>query len=280
MADRKSAEIPQTSDKRQYHTSVAPGDVAPYILLCGDPARAYKVAELFDEARKPITHREYVTITGRYKGVDVTVMATGMGPDNTEMAVIEISQIMQSPTFLRIGTCGGLQKHIAAGDLVISKGAVRMEDTSTAYVYEGYPALAHHEVILAMLQAAKDVGAKHHLGVTATASGFYGKQGRSTDIFKARDPELPAKLDQMNVANLEMESSCLFTLSTYANFRAGAVCAVVANRHANTFISDDEMATAVMNCCKTGLRAIEILAKMDSAKKDSACWLPTMGLKE
>lgn len=278
MADKTSAEIPQTADKRQYHTAVAPGDVAPYILLCGDPARAYKVAELFDDSRTPITHREYVTITGNYKNVPVTVMATGMGPDNTEMAVVEISQIMKSPTFVRIGTCGGLQKHIDVGDLVISTGALRLENTSTAYVYAGYPALAHHEVTLAILQAATDLHCKHHLGVTATASGFYARQGRSTDRFRALEPELPAKLDQMNVANFEMEASCLFTLSTYAGFRAGAVCTVVANRHANKFIAATEMDKAILNCCKTGLRAVELLAKMDALKKNGGHWLPSMGL--
>ncbi len=278
MAEKTSAEIPQTSDKRQYHTAVAPGDVAPYILLCGDPARAYKVAEMFDEARKPITHREYVTITGKYKGVDVTVMATGMGPDNTEMAVVEISQIMEHPTFIRIGTCGGLQKHIGVGDLVISTGAVRMENTSSAYVVEGYPAIAHYEATLALLQAANDSGHKHHLGLTATASGFYGRQGRSTDKFKALDPEIPAKLDRMNVSNFEMEASCLFTLSTYAGFRAGAVCVVVANRHANTFIGSSDMDKAILECCKTGLQAVKILAKMDAVKKTGPYWLPGMTL--
>lgn len=278
MAEKKSAEVPETADKRQYHTAVAPGDVAPYILLCGDPARAYKVAELFDSARPPITHREYVTITGQYKGIPVTVMATGMGPDNTEMAVVEVSQIMDAPTFIRIGTCGGLQKHIHVGDLIISSGAVRMENTSTAYVVEGYPALAHYEVMLALLQAAFDAGCRHHLGLTATASGFYARQGRSSDKFKALDPDIPARLDRMNVANLEMEASCLFTLSSIAGFRAGAVCTVVANRHANTFIDSSEMEKAVLECCKTGLRAVEVLSRMDAAKKKSPHWLPVMGL--
>lgn len=278
MSTRKSAEIPETSDKRQYHTAVAPGDVAPYILLCGDPARAYKVAKLFDSHRDPITHREYVTITGEYQGIPVTVMATGMGPDNTEMAVVEISQIMAVPTFLRIGTCGALQKHIDLSDLVISSGAVRLEDTSAAYVFAGYPALAHYEVTLALLQAAADLKTKHHLGITASASGFYARQGRSTDKFKALDPDLPAKLDQMNVANFEMEASCLFTLSSYAGYRAGAVCTVVANRHANRFIEPAEMELATLQCVKTGLHAVEILAKMDVAKKGQAHWLPSMGV--
>ncbi len=278
MSEIVSAEVPETADKRQYHTAVAPGDVAPTILLCGDPARAHKVAGMFDEACKPITHREYVTITGIYENIPVTVMATGMGPDNTEMAVVEISQVVEHPTFIRIGTCGGLQKKIGLGDLVISGSAIRMEDTSSAYVPDGYPAPAHYEVTLALLQAAHDIGRSHHLGITATASGFYGRQGRSSEKFKAKDPELPARLERMNVSNLEMEASCLFTLAAYAGFRAGAVCTVVANRHANTFISPVEMEKAILDCCKTGLRAVEILSKIDAAKKKNPYWLPSMVL--
>src|SRR3989338_4145297 len=108
-----SAEIVKTAEGRQYHIGVAPGEVAPTILLCGDPARAYKVAKYFEKAEEPKTHREYVTITGVYKGAPVSVMATGIGADNTEIAVIELSQVVQNPTFIRIGSCSGIPKEVA-----------------------------------------------------------------------------------------------------------------------------------------------------------------------
>lgn len=273
-----SAEIVATKEGRQYHIGLAPGEVASYILMCGDPKRVEKAARLLDKKAPPIKSREYVTVTGKYKGIPVSVMATGMGPDNTEIAVVELSQIVANPTFIRIGSSGALKKGIAIGDLVISTGAVRLENTSTYFVIEGYPAIANHEVIIALLASVSRLGVRYHLGLTATAPGFYGAQGRSTPHFIPRDPELPAKLDKMNVSNFEMEASALFTLATLGGFRAGAVCAIYAQRHENKFIDKDTMARAELNCIKAGLGAVEALAKMDATRGKRSFWLPSLGL--
>lgn len=273
-----SAEIVADASGRQYHIGLAPGEVAPNVLLCGDPKRAHRVAEYFETANEPITSREYVTITGRYRDVPISVMATGMGPDNTEIAVVELAQIVKRPTLIRIGSSGALRKGIAIGDLVVSTGGVRLENTSTQFVVEGYPAVAHREVVLALLEAAAAKGFPHHAGLTATAPGFYGAQGRKVPGFPPRRPELPAELDRMNVANLEMESSCLFTLGQLADIRTGAVCAIFANRHANTFIDSKTKEEAERRCIETGLVAVEVLALMDRAKGRTPHWLPSMGL--
>jgi len=274
----KSAEIVSTEEGRQYHIGCKPGDVAPNILLCGDPARAYRVAEYFKEAGEPIKSREYVTITGEYKGIPITVMATGMGPGSTEIAVIEISQIVDNPTLIRIGSSGALKEGIELADLVISTAAVRMETTSSHFVVDGYPAVANHEVILALVEAARKNGFPYHLGLTATAPGFYGAQSRNVPGFKPRDEELPAKLGEMNVANFEMEASVLFTLATLRGFRAGAVCAVYATRRANEFIDIDTKDLAEKRCIETGLAAFEVLSMMDEASGDAGHWSPSMGL--
>jgi uridine phosphorylase len=274
----KSAEIVSTAEGRQYHIGLAPGEVAPYILLCGDPARARRVATYFDKANPEITSREYVTITGKYKGMPITVMATGMGPDNTEIAIVELSQIVENPTFIRIGSSSAFKKEIELAEVVVSTGAVRLENTSTAFVVEGYPAVAHHEVVLALIQAAKEKGFPYRVGLTATAPGFYGAQARNVPGFPPRYPELCADLERMNVTNFEMETSCLFTLATLANHRAGAVCAVYGNRHKNVFIDSETKDLAEKRCLETGLRAFEILAKMDAAKQDEKYWIPSMGL--
>lgn len=274
-----SAEIIKDAEGRQYHIGLAPGDVAPYVLMCGDPARVKKVAALFDGEGKQFSYREYVTVTGSYKGIPVSVMATGMGPDNTEIALVELSQVVENPTFIRIGTSGAYKEGIKNGDLVISTGAVRLENTSTYFVHEGYPSLAHHEIIMALLESAEKLGFAHHLGVTSTAPGFYGAQGRTTPFFKPRYPDLPAQLAAMNVANNEMEGSSLFSLSTLAGFRAGMVCAIIAERVGNKFIDKDGLAEVETKCVKTGLGAIEVLAKMDKAKGKAPNWLPSMGLR-
>lgn len=275
---KKSAHLVSDQENRQYHIGCKPGDVAPCILMCGDPKRAHRVADYFDEARDPITHREYVTITGKYKGIPISVMATGMGPDNTEMAYVEISQIVENPTCIRIGSSGALRKEMELGDLVISSGAVRLENTSTMYVVEGYPAVAHYECILALLEASKLEGVPHHLGLTATSPSFYGGQGRRVPGFKPRDEGITDKLHDMNVCNLEMETSCLLTLAALHGCRAGSVCAIYANRYHDVFVDDAMKDAAEKRCCQVGLAAVEILAKMDAAKGEIPNWLPSMSV--
>lgn len=259
----QSAEQVQTEEKKQYHIGLKPGDLAPTILMCGDPARVEKVSKHFTDKKGPIVHRDYVTVTGKYEGIPVSVMATGMGPDNTEIAVIEIAQIVKEATLIRIGSCGGLKKGVELADLVISTGAVRLENTTHAYVCDGYPAVAHYEVIAALIAAAQNLKQPYHVGLTATAPGFYAPQGRTVPRFAALEPELPAKLERMNVTNMEMEASALFVLAHLAGFKAGAVCAVYANRHANKFIDDKTMKMAEERCIQTGLKAITLLAKKE-----------------
>lgn len=279
MNAQRSADTMQSAGGRQYHTGVAPGDVARTILLVGDPARAHRIGGLFTNPSAPIINREYVTISGTYQQIPLTVMATGMGPDNTEMAVVEISQVVKAPTFIRIGTTGALQPHIQLGDLVISTGAVRCENTSTAYVPDGYPAVAHHEVTLALLASATAAEAKFHAGITATGSGFYGAQGRHVPGFPPRRPELLDELARMGVCNFEMETSCLFTLATLSGARAGAVCGVVAQRTTNVGADESAKARAESHAIEVGLGAAVRLAAMDAARGTASYWLPSMGVK-
>jgi uridine phosphorylase len=235
--DYESAERIQDAEGRQYHIGLAPGEVEPFILTVGDPARAERIAEKFDEPpRLRRSNREYLTFTGVCRGMPMSVMATGMGADNTEIAIVELAQIVENPTFIRVGTCGALQAEIGLGDLIISTGSVRLENTTSYFVHEGFPAIAHHEVITALIAAAEESERDFHTGITATAPGFYGAQGRGGNGFEPRFPDLPDQLAKMNVKNLEMETSALFTLAAMRGFRAGAVCAAIANRPRNAFI--------------------------------------------
>lgn len=257
----RSAEAVETKEKQQYHIGLKPGDVAPFILMCGDPGRVERASKYLTKIKGPFKNREYVTITGLYEGVPVSVMATGMGPDNTEMAVVELAQIIKEATLIRIGSCGALQDNMKIGELAISTGAVRLENTTSFYVMEGYPAIAHHEVLLALIQAAKNSKFAHHIGLTATAPGFYAAQARKVEGFPLRDPDLAKKLSQARVINFEMEASALFILAHLAGFRAGAVCAVYADRNKNKFIDKETMLKAEASCIETGLKAVKILAQ-------------------
>lgn len=245
---------------RQYHIGLGKGELADTILLAGDPARAVKAARRFDSIELKRTNREFVTVTGRWKGLRLSVMSTGIGPDNTEIAVIEIAQIVKRPTFVRIGSCGALQKNIGLGDLVVSTGAVRLENTSTYFVPEGYPAVAHHEVVEALIEACRRSGVPFHVGLTATAPGFYGAQCRDVPGFPPRNPRLIDELARLNVLNCEMEASALFTLAAMRGWLAGAVCAVYAHRPSGRFVSHAAKGQAEARCIEAGMEAARILA--------------------
>jgi len=268
----------QRATGRQYHIALGPGELAESILLCGDPDRAARVASHFDSVRLERRHREYVTFTGKWKGNELSVMSTGIGPDNTEIAVVEISQICKRPTLVRIGSCGTLRDDIEIGDLIISTGAVRLENTSTFFVHEGFPALADYEVLMALIAAAKSGGRRHHVGLTATAPGFYGAQCRRVEGFPLRRPGLIDELAAQGVLNFEMETSALLTLSTLRGLRAGAVCAVYAHRPSGRFIADKDILKAEEGCIQTGLEAVSVLRRMDDVKKaaGAAQWTPTL----
>ncbi|PRQ04877.1 nucleoside phosphorylase [Enhygromyxa salina] len=279
-----TANAPRSADDRQYHIGVRPGEVAPSILLVGDPSRAKRVAEAFFESyADPISEREYVTYTGRYRGRPMSVMGTGMGAANTEIAVVELCQLFEDPTkiaIVRAGSCGVLQAGIGLGDLVITKAAYRLEETTLAFVGPGFPAVAHPEATIALLWAAEDLGAPHHLGITATAPGFYGAQGRELPGFPPRELDLEAKLARQGVTNLEMETSALLTLAALRGFRAGAVCAAYANRVHDTFIAEADKKLAEQRCVEVGLGALDRLAQLAELRGDRPCWHPGVGLGE
>ena len=274
----RSANDPHGADARQYHIGLRPGEVAPSILLVGDPNRARRVAQQhFDSHGEPICEREFVTYTGSYRGMPVSVMGTGMGAANTEIAIIELCQLFADPTqmtVIRAGSCGALQAPIGLGHLVVTQGSYRLEETSLTFVGPGFPAVAHPEVVMSLLWAAEQAKVPHHLGITATASGFYGAQGREVPGFHPRDPHIETRLSKEGVSNLEMESSTLLTLSTVRGFRAGAVCAVYANRVDNSFIADADKPVAEGNCVKVGLEALLHLRDLAKARGDRPCWHP------
>jgi len=277
----QSAEIVQTAGGRQYHIGLAPEDVADFCILVGDPARAAKVAQHFDAVRFEGRNREYIAITGEYKGHPLTVLATGIGCDNTEIAVVEYCQLVgDRATFLRCGSSGALKKEIALADLVISSAALRLENTSTFFVHEGFPATAHLECTSALIEACEAAEAPYHVGITACAPGFYGAQARKVPGFPPRYPELPSELERMGCSNFEMETSTLFTLAALRGVRAGAVCAVFANRHANVFIDTATKAAAEARAIDAALRATVFLRGMDAARvaAGAARWRPSLGV--
>ena len=264
---------------RQYHIALERGELAEYIVLVGDPGRVAKVATHFDAIELERSNREITTATGTYRGMRLSAMSTGMGTDNVEIVLAEVMEITDQPSFVRIGSSGALQPEIELGDLIVSIGAVRLENTTDFYVHPGYPAIAHREVVAVLEAACLERGYRHHLGLTATASGFYAPQGRQMRTLPVRYPELAEELRHERVANLEMESSALFVLAGLAGLRAGTVCAAYAQRVDGTFLEGAAKEAAEARCIDVGLAGIHLLWAIDNGDEGDphARWSSLIG---
>ncbi len=265
--------------ERQYHIDLGPGELAEYILLPGDPDRVARTATLLDSIEFERRNREFASVTGMYKGLPVSIVSTGIGADNIEIAIAEILAITDRPTFIRVGSSGGLQPETLFGDLIITSGAVRLETTTSWFVSDGYPAVAHHEAVGALIEAAHRLGHRYHVGITATAPGFYGAQGRPIPQLPIRYPDLAADMARQHVMNFEMEASALLVLAGLSRCRAGVVCAVFAQRTTGDFITGDAKLAAENACVETGLEALRVLADMDRRKVEAGAdrWRPSLG---
>ena len=250
------------AEDEQYHIELSEGDLEGPVLLPGDPERVDVIAECWEHAEELADHREYRTIAGEYDGESIAATSTGIGSPSAAIAVEELARI-GAESFLRVGSCGAIREHIDVGDLVITTGAVRQEGTSDEYVREEYPAIAHEEVVTALVTAAERLGYEYHLGVTCSTDSFYAGQARSGfDGFRAAAAQ--EQLDELRsagVLNFEMEASSILTLAGLYGLRAGAVCTVYANRVTGEFRTEGQRKAA-----ETASLAAALLGRMDRIK--------------
>mgnify|MGYP000899399759 CR=1 FL=1 len=214
---------------RQYHIQVAKGEVGRYVILPGDPKRCKKIAQYFDDPVLVADNREYVTYTGTLDGVKVSVTSTGIGGPSASIAMEELYRC-GADTFVRIGTCGGMQPEVKSGDIVVATGAIRMEGTSREYAPIEYPAVPDFGVTNALVDAARDVGVTYHTGVVECKDSFYGqhqpeKHPVSYELLNKWEAWL-----RMGCIASEMESAALFIAGAYRRVRVGSLFLVVANQ--------------------------------------------------
>ncbi len=258
-----SADYVENEEGLQYHIRCRPGDVARYVLLPGDPERVDVISSLWDKRREIAYHREFKTHTGRYRGVDISTTSTGIGAPSAVIAVEELARI-GADTFIRVGSTGAIQEDIEIGDLVISSGAVRLEGTSKQYVRVEYPSIANYEVLLALIEAAEDLGYRYHVGITASTDSFYVGQGRHgfRGYTQSFSETLLEDLRKAGVLNFEMEAAAIFTVANLYGLRAGCVSIVFANR-----IKDEFEAIPQKTVAKVANEAVKILHDWDEIKE-------------
>lgn len=214
---------------RQYHIQVAKGEVGRYVIMPGDPKRCVKIAQYLDDPVLVADNREYVTYTGLLDGVKVSVTSTGIGGPSASIAMEELYRC-GADTFVRIGTCGGMQPEVKSGDVVIATGAIRMEGTSREYAPVEFPAVADLAVTNALVQAADEKKCEFHTGVVQCKDSFYGQHEPEV---KPVYYELMNKWEawkRMGCLASEMESAALFIVASHLRVRVGACFLVVANQ--------------------------------------------------
>ena len=245
--------------ERQYHIQVAKGEVGRYVLLPGDPKRCAKIAQYFDDPVLVADNREYVTITGTVDGVRLSVTSTGIGGPSAAIALEELANC-GADTFIRVGTCGGMQEEVLSGDLVIASGAIRMDGASREYAPIEYPAVSDHTVLRALEDAA------YHIGVVHCKDAFYGQHNpellpNSAVLLQNWDAYL-----KMGCLASEMESATLFIVGGYRKVRTGTVLLTMANQTrakkglSNPIVHDTDSAI------RTAIEAVKILDRRDAAQ--------------
>jgi len=213
----------------QYHIKLKKGDVGKYVILPGDPGRCEKIAAHLDDAKLVAQSREYVTYTGYLCDEKVSVTSTGIGGPSAAIALEELVKI-GADTFIRVGTCGGMQLDVLAGDLVVATGAIRMEGTSKQYLPIEFPAVPDIDVVNALVSACDSLGHAYHKGVVQSKDSFYGEHvPEEMPVSYELIPKWEAWIKGGALAS-EMECAALFTVASCLRVKVGAVLAVVNNQ--------------------------------------------------
>ncbi len=235
-----------------FHLGLTKADLqgAELAIVPGDPERVPKIAEMLDNPRFLACHREFTSWIVQLDGHPVVICSTGIGGPSASIAMEELYRC-GADTFVRIGTCGGMQTEIKSGDIVIATAAVRMEGTSREYAPIEYPAVANLDVTNALVEAAKEKGFIYHTGVVQSKDSFYGQH----------EPEaMPAGYElinkweawkRMGCLASEMESAALFIVAGKLRARMGSCLLVLANQEReklgleNPVVHDTDMAIRV-----------------------------------
>lgn len=252
--------------ERQYHIHCVEGDVGRYVILPGDPGRCESIAALFDNPVHIGMNREYNIYTGCLLGEKVSVCSTGIGGPSASIAMEELHNI-GADTFIRTGTCGGIDLNVQSGDIVVATGAVRFEHTSCEYAPIEFPAVPDIDIALALREASLAMGKRTHTGVVQCKDSYYGQHS----------PErMPVSYELLNkweawkrlgVKASEMESAALFVVAAALGCRCGSCFHVVWNQEREAAGLDQNMSEDTSASVRVAVEALKLIIERDRAAK-------------
>ena len=273
------------SDGSLYHLGIRPEDVADKVIIVGDPERVPIISDLFDHVDVKIAGREFVVHTGNFQNKRITVLSSGIGVDNIDIVINELDaavnvdlknrkakEHLTALEIVRIGTSGAMHPDIPVGSFVASSFAFALDGVPHTYsaTYNSEEEVLKNELCrnfewlasnpnFYIAQASKELTERiafdSHVGITATANGFYGPQGRSVRLQSIMESRIESyasfKSGQHRITNFEMESAGIYALSSMLGHKALTVCAILANRatkefHKNPSVSIESLIRLVL----------------------------------
>ncbi|MDO4813358.1 MAG: uridine phosphorylase [Eubacteriales bacterium] len=248
--------------ERQYHIHCAPGEVGRYVILPGDPGRCPAIAAYFDDAKLIAQNREYTTYTGTLLGEKVSVCSTGIGGPSASIAMEEL-HALGADTFIRVGTCGGIDLDVCADDVVIATGAIRYEHTSREYAPIEFPAVPDFAVTAALKTAADSLGFRTHMGVVQCKDSFYGQHSPEKSPVYYELLQKWESWKRLGVKASEMESAATFVVAAALRCRCGSCFHTVWNQEREKAGLDQRMSENTASAVQTAVEAIKLLIAQD-----------------
>ncbi|MBQ5816156.1 MAG: uridine phosphorylase [Oscillospiraceae bacterium] len=246
----------------QYHIHLTEEHSAKYAIIPGDPGRVEKIAAFLDDAKQVGYNREYNSYLGYLDGEKVLVVSTGIGGPSCAICVEELAKIGVD-TFIRVGTCGGMQPDVEPGDVIIGSGAIRQDGTSREYLPLEFPAVADFKVTQALYNAAEKLGYRNHVGVVQAKDSFYGQHSPESMPIA---PELLYKWEAWKRGGClasEMEGAALFIVGAVRRLRTGAVFHCVWNQEIAKSGMPKDRKEDTSCAIKTAIEAIRLLIAED-----------------
>ena len=247
---------------KQFHIACAQGDIGRYCILPGDPGRVPAIAALFDDAKQIAYNREFNVWTGTLLGEKVTACSTGIGGPSASIAMEELHKC-GADTFIRTGTCGGIDLNVQSGDVVVATGAIRYEHTSREYAPIEFPAVADFQVTNALVEATKKLGFPLHTGIVQFKDSFYGQHDPAASPVYYELQQKWESWKRLGVKASEMESAALFVVAAALGCRCGSCFHVVWNQEREAAGLDQKMSEDTSSSVKVSVEALKLLIEAD-----------------
>lgn len=249
---------------KMFHIACTADDIGRYCILPGDPGRVPAIAAWFDDAKQVACNREYNVWTGTLLGEKVTACSTGIGGPSASIAMEELHKC-GADTFIRTGTCGGIDVNVQSGDIVVATGAVRFEHTSLEYAPLEFPAVADFGIVDCLVRATKALGYPLHTGIVQCKDSFYGQHDPAASPVYYELQQKWESWKRLGVKASEMESAALFVVAAALGCRCGSCFHVVWNQEREAAGLDQKMSEDTSTSVRVAVEALKLQIEADRA---------------